>query len=128
VSHHAPGTLVVAPATRSSPTSETVDVYRSLEQYGASLFIDVISFHANGGPGHTSNEAWSRINSRLYTIRARNPGNLNKPAWITEFGWPSSDEGQQLQRDKIEAIAQKWTMGTFRASGNGTTDGGLNRR
>lgn len=113
---NAPGTLVVAPATRSQPASKTVDVYRSLQQYGVAAHMDVVSFHANGFSGDSSNVIWSRINSHLNTLRARNPANLNKPVWITEFGWATAHNSPELQRDKIRAIATRWTMGTFGAN------------
>lgn len=107
---NAPGTLVVAPVTSSQPNSKTVDIFRSLEQYGTAAYMDVVSFHANAGDDESTNTIWSRIGSQLSTLSNRNPSNLNKPIWLTEFGWKSNRVGENGQRDRIANIAGLWTF------------------
>lgn len=107
---NAPGTLVVAPVTSSNPNSVTVDVFRSLQSEGASPYIDVVSFHANGDNAESTSSVWSGITSQLSTLRNRNPSNLNKPIWITEFGWKSNQVGEAGQRDRIHNIAERLTF------------------
>jgi|GEM_PF-2082209 len=110
-----PQALVVGPVTSSRPDSKTVEVFRSLEEVkfsglNASHWIDVVSFHANGESDISSSDVWSRISSQLSTLRNRNPSNLNKPVWITEYGWATSFVGESGQRDKIRAITERLTL------------------
>ncbi len=107
---NAPGTRVVAPVTSSRPNAKTVDVFRSLESEGASPYIDIVSFHANGDDDESTSSVWSNITSQLSTLRNRNPSNLNKPIWVTEFGWKTNRVGDNGQRDRIRNIANNLTL------------------
>lgn len=108
---NAPGTLVVAPATRSRAEPRTNSVFTSLQQYGTAAHMDVVSFHANATTSDSSNTVWSRIESYFTRIRNRNPANQNKPVWITEFGWATAQNGEGGQRDKIRSIAERLAWG-----------------
>lgn len=111
---NAPGTLVVGPVTSSQPDARTVEVFRTLEEIpfpegNASTFMDVVSFHANANGTDSSATIWSRISSQLNTRASRNPSNLGKPVWITEFGWKSNQVTETGQRDRIQTIVENMT-------------------
>jgi len=106
---YAPGTLVVGPVTSSRPDSRTVEVFKQLQQVSfpdgpASKFLDVVSFHANASDDESTATIVSRISSQLSTLLNRNPSNVNKPIWLTEFGWKSNRVGEASQRDRIRNI------------------------
>jgi hypothetical protein len=111
---NAAGALVVAPGTSSAPGARTVEVFKQLEQVvfpdgPASKFMDVVSFHGNAGDISTST-VLSRIDSHLSTLAARNPSNLRKPIWLTEFGWRvEGNTTEANQRDKIRTVIENLT-------------------
>lgn len=107
---HDPQALVAAPVTSSRPNSVTVAVFQSLENMGSSQWIDVVSFHANGESDVSSSEVWSRIQSQLSTLSNRNPSNLGKPVWITEYGWATHFVGEGGQREKTENLTKQMNM------------------
>jgi len=106
----------VAPAM-SSCTARSGDVWRSLENYQmtggtASQYIDVVSFHANANPNSPGTPQWVWTNdilNQMTSIRNNNPSDLNKPVWVTEFGWPSGKVGEQYQANDIQYIMQQLT-------------------
>jgi hypothetical protein len=115
---NAPGTLVVAPVM-SGTGARSGDVWRSLENYQmqggtASQYIDVVSFHENAH-NEPPSTVWSWVTNQMASIATNNPSNLNKPIWITEFGWPSGSVGEQYQANDIKYVVQqmtRWICGT----------------
>lgn len=114
IRQYAPGTLVVGPATSSRPNSRTVEIFQQIQNTNSSPYIDVVSFHANGGSDPVT-DVTSSINSHLGTLQARNPANVNKPLWITEMGWRSGSIGESAQRSRIESVVE-----AMKGSGSGT--------
>ena len=117
---HAPGTLVVAPATGSRFNDRTRIIFEQIEgaQYPdgpGSSFIDVISFHANIHDGSGPRTASGYLADQLYTLELRNPSNKHKEIWITEFGWLVSYVGQTGQREYICKFLRTLT-GAYRDS------------
>lgn len=116
----APGTLVAGPVSRSQPNSQTVELFKQIQNTvfadgPASNFLDVVTFHANAGGSEASGTVNDWINSHLGTLAARNPSNDRKPVWITELGWKSGSVGESSQSSRIQTI-----VGWLTAS-----DGGL---
>ncbi|MCB1035231.1 MAG: cellulase family glycosylhydrolase [Acidobacteria bacterium] len=116
IRQYAPGTLVVGPATSSRPNARTVEVFQQIQNTNSSQYIDVVSFHANGG-GDSSAVVSSAINSHLSTLQVRNPSNAQKPIWITEMGWRSGSVGESGQLSRTQGIIVGMT-----GSGPGGTD------
>lgn len=108
----APGTLVVGPVSSSQPDDRTALLYQQLETRGASPFIDVVSFHANG-TDRVFSEVVADVQSSLDLLDGRNPSNAGKPIWITEMGWFGGSAGRQdvggeaAQRELIEGLVQR---------------------
>ncbi len=112
---YAPGTLIVAPVTSSQPDSRTVEIFKQLEQTyfpegPAHKFMDVVSFHANAGDNEN---VFDKIRSHESTILNRNPSNIGKPIWLTEFGWKSNRVGEAGQRDRIRELVEWLTGGAI---------------
>lgn len=102
----APGTLVVGPGTSSQPNSRTVEIFKMIQSTNSSQYIDVVSFHANGGDNSII-DVRSWIQSHLNTLTVRNPSNSAKPIWVTEMGWRSGAVGEVGQRDRVEDLVQE---------------------
>ncbi|MGH9379464.1 MAG: PKD domain-containing protein, partial [Thermoanaerobaculia bacterium] len=108
----APGTLVVGPVSSSEPNDRTETLYQQLETRGASPFVDVVSFHANGA-GRVFSEVRANIDRSLSILNSRNPSNAGKPIWITEFGWFGGSAGREgvggevAQRDLIQRLVER---------------------
>lgn len=108
----APGTLVVGPVSSSRPNDRTELLYQQLEARGASQFVDVVSFHANG-TDRVFSDVVADIQRSLNLLTSRNPSNAGKSIWITEFGWFGGSAGREeiggevAQRQLIERLVQR---------------------
>jgi hypothetical protein len=124
----APGTLVVGPVLSSQPDSRGTTIFQQIESttYAdgpGSSFLDVVSFHANAQTSDSTATNLSTVDGHLAQITA---SNVNKPIWITEFGWASQFTGEAGQEQKIMNFVESITGNNFgqAACGNGQPSAG----
>jgi hypothetical protein len=108
IRNEAPGTLIVAPALSSGPTTRTAQLWRQLESSvypdGAAVDdLDIVSVHQNVLDADATGEWLVRLLSRkLYPLSAESPTLATKPLWVTEFGWQTAQVGEARQRQYLE--------------------------
>lgn len=111
---HAPGTLVIGPATSSRADSRTARLFSQLgESFAdgreATEFVDAISFHANALDDETVAEVEGEFGEQLNLLSSGSPAYAGKPVWITELGWKSNRVGELGQRDGIAALLRTFS-------------------
>ncbi|MFL6197055.1 MAG: cellulase family glycosylhydrolase [Thermoanaerobaculia bacterium] len=121
IRNNAPGTLVVGPALSSQPDSKGTTIFQQIESTTypdgpGSKFLDVVSFHANAQTSDSTATNLSRVDGHLAQITA---SNVDKPIWITEFGWASEFVGEAGQQQRITNFVESLTGSNFGASSCG---------